>query len=183
MNKQDIIEYVMNTPGNTNRAVLNSMLDQLIKGSDSFSTIEDICVPNQKVLMTFHNEDENFIFSSGTLQNVNSLNSSESASALLKIIFNFDESNNVEDMHFDTFITLGEFQNDRYVFENNDVHIHIIQDENNQEQWNLYISGNYVEEVGEACLLEVIEISYIDSSNFIEPVEISDESSETPPKI
>lgn len=41
MDKNDIIEYVMNTPHNTNKAVLNSMLNQLIKdGGDSsdFST-------------------------------------------------------------------------------------------------------------------------------------------------
>lgn len=40
MDKNEIIEYVMNTPHNTNRAVLNSMLNQLGGGSGSsdFST-------------------------------------------------------------------------------------------------------------------------------------------------
>lgn len=33
MTKQDIIEYVMNTPHNTNKAVLSSMLNQLTDGS------------------------------------------------------------------------------------------------------------------------------------------------------
>ena len=42
MTKQDIIKYVMNTPHNTNKAVLSSMLNQLTDGSGSsdFSTAE-----------------------------------------------------------------------------------------------------------------------------------------------
>lgn len=44
MDKNDIINYVMHTPHNTNRAVLNSMLNQLIEGggsgSSDFSTAE-----------------------------------------------------------------------------------------------------------------------------------------------
>ena len=35
MNKNDILDYVMNTPGNTNRAVLSGMLDGLESGSGS----------------------------------------------------------------------------------------------------------------------------------------------------
>lgn len=35
MNKNDIIDYVMHTPHNTNKAVLNSMLNQLTEGSGS----------------------------------------------------------------------------------------------------------------------------------------------------
>lgn len=40
MDKNDIIEYVMNTPHNTNRAVLSGMLNQLTEGggSSDFST-------------------------------------------------------------------------------------------------------------------------------------------------
>ena len=37
MNKQDIIEYVMNTPGNTNRAVLNTMLNDFTGDADGLS--------------------------------------------------------------------------------------------------------------------------------------------------
>lgn len=43
MDKNDIIEYVMNTPHNTNRAVLSSMLNQLTEGdggSSDFSTAQ-----------------------------------------------------------------------------------------------------------------------------------------------
>ena len=43
MDKNDIIEYVMNTPHNTNRAVLSSMLNQLTEdssdGSSDFNTV------------------------------------------------------------------------------------------------------------------------------------------------
>ena len=45
MTKNDIIEYVMNTPHNTNKAVLSSMLNQLAEdggGSSDFSTAEVI---------------------------------------------------------------------------------------------------------------------------------------------
>lgn len=35
MDKNDILDYVMNTPGNTNRAVLNSMLNNASGGSGS----------------------------------------------------------------------------------------------------------------------------------------------------
>ena len=40
MDKNDIIEYVMNTPHNTNKAVLSGMLNQLTEGggSSDFST-------------------------------------------------------------------------------------------------------------------------------------------------
>ena len=34
MDKNDILDYVMNTPGNTNRAVLNSMLNNVGGGSE-----------------------------------------------------------------------------------------------------------------------------------------------------
>lgn len=37
MNKNDIIEYVMNTPHNTNRAVLSSMLNQLVEDNSGLS--------------------------------------------------------------------------------------------------------------------------------------------------
>ena len=44
MDKNDIIEYVMNTPHNTNKAVLSSMLNQLAEGggggSSDFSTAQ-----------------------------------------------------------------------------------------------------------------------------------------------
>lgn len=42
MNKNDIIEYVMNTPHNTNPAILGNMLNQLTEGggSSDFSTAE-----------------------------------------------------------------------------------------------------------------------------------------------
>ena len=44
MTKQDIIEYVMNTPHNTNKAVLSSMLNQLTDGGgdsgEDFSTAQ-----------------------------------------------------------------------------------------------------------------------------------------------
>lgn len=39
MSKEDVIDYVMTTPGNSNRAVLNGMLDDMIKqGSVSLVT-------------------------------------------------------------------------------------------------------------------------------------------------
>lgn len=44
MDKNDVIEYVMHTPHNTNKAVLSSMLNQLAEGggggSSDFSTAE-----------------------------------------------------------------------------------------------------------------------------------------------
>ena len=43
MDKNDIIDYVMHTPHNTNKAVLNGMLNQLTEGgggSSDFSTAE-----------------------------------------------------------------------------------------------------------------------------------------------
>ena len=43
MDKNDIIEYVMNTPHNTNKAVLSGMLNQLTEGgsgSSDFSTAQ-----------------------------------------------------------------------------------------------------------------------------------------------
>ena len=50
MTKQDIIDYVMTTPHNTNRAVLNSMLNQLAEGggggSSDFSTATVTFVKN-----------------------------------------------------------------------------------------------------------------------------------------
>ena len=50
MDKNDIIEYVMHTPHNTNRAVLSSMLNQLAEGggggSSDFSTAEVTVVNN-----------------------------------------------------------------------------------------------------------------------------------------
>lgn len=51
MTKQDIIEYVMNTPHNTNKAVLSSMLNQLVEGgggSSDFSTAEVSFVYNKE---------------------------------------------------------------------------------------------------------------------------------------
>lgn len=44
MDKNDIIEYVMNTPHNTNRAVLSSMLNQLADGSGGDSDLYRILV-------------------------------------------------------------------------------------------------------------------------------------------
>lgn len=43
MDKNDIIEYVMHTPHNTNRAVLTSMLNQLAKGGsdDSWTVLTE----------------------------------------------------------------------------------------------------------------------------------------------
>ena len=42
MDKNDIIEYVMNTPHNTNRAVLSSMLNQLTEGGgDGESSVQN----------------------------------------------------------------------------------------------------------------------------------------------
>lgn len=38
MDKEKILDYVMHTPHNTNRAVLNSMLNQLIEGGGSGSS-------------------------------------------------------------------------------------------------------------------------------------------------
>lgn len=50
MDKNDIIEYVMHTPHNTNRAVLSSMLNQLAEdgsgGSSDFSTAQVTVVNN-----------------------------------------------------------------------------------------------------------------------------------------
>ena len=49
MDKNDIIEYVMTTPHNTNKAVLSSMLNQLTEGgsggSSDFSTAQ-VTIPN-----------------------------------------------------------------------------------------------------------------------------------------
>lgn len=49
MNKNDIIEYVMHTPHNTNKAVLSSMLNQLTEGgggSGDFSTAQVTFINN-----------------------------------------------------------------------------------------------------------------------------------------
>lgn len=47
MTKQDIINYVMTTPHNTNKAILNDMLDQMINdsGSGSDFDIQVITIP------------------------------------------------------------------------------------------------------------------------------------------
>ena len=46
MDKNDVIEYVMNTPHNTNRAVLNSMLNQLAEGGGGGGSAPVINVVN-----------------------------------------------------------------------------------------------------------------------------------------
>lgn len=56
MDKNDIIEYVMNTPHNTNRAVLSSMLNQLAEGGDEggssdFSTAEVTVVGGNSTIL------------------------------------------------------------------------------------------------------------------------------------
>lgn len=59
MDKNDIIEYVMHTPHNTNRAVLSSMLNQLAEdgggGSSDFSTatVTFICNASNQVDVNF----------------------------------------------------------------------------------------------------------------------------------
>lgn len=42
MTKEEILNYVMNTPENTNRMVLNDMLDKLVNSSGSGSDIFDV---------------------------------------------------------------------------------------------------------------------------------------------
>ena len=56
MDKNDIIEYVMTTPHNTNRAVLSSMLNQLTEGgggSSDFSTATVTIVSSGAILSDF----------------------------------------------------------------------------------------------------------------------------------
>lgn len=45
MTKQDIIDYVVKTPHNTNKAVLGSMLDQMSGGSSGGSDISVVAIP------------------------------------------------------------------------------------------------------------------------------------------
>ena len=53
MDKNDIIEYVMNTPHNTNRAVLNSMLNTVIQSeSEASGEPTNIIMPAQYIVVT-----------------------------------------------------------------------------------------------------------------------------------
>ena len=53
MDKNDIIEYVMNTPHNTNRAVLNSMLNTVIQSeSEASEEPTNIIMPAQYIVVT-----------------------------------------------------------------------------------------------------------------------------------
>ena len=53
MDKNDIIEYVMHTPHNTNRAVLNSMLDTVIQSeSEASEEPTNIIMPAQYIVVT-----------------------------------------------------------------------------------------------------------------------------------
>lgn len=72
MDKNDIIEYVMHTPHNTNRAVLSSMLNQLADGSAGGSDLYRINVnvsPQEVVycdtsfedIMSAHDDDGKLI--------------------------------------------------------------------------------------------------------------------------
>lgn len=61
MDKNDILDYVMNTPSNTNRAVLSSMLNNISGGSVSESNafiINDI-ITNSDELM-YHTLDKTY---------------------------------------------------------------------------------------------------------------------------
>ena len=42
MTKKEILDYVMNTPHNTNRAVLSGMLDSISEGGDTPTTLYEI---------------------------------------------------------------------------------------------------------------------------------------------
>ena len=53
MNKQDIVEYVMHTPGNTNKAVLNSMLNQLSNSDENNTNNENLSLQFYKSTVTF----------------------------------------------------------------------------------------------------------------------------------
>ena len=55
MTKKDIIEYVMETPHNTNRAVLESMLDQLSSGGGGGSSDFTIA------MMTINNSENSYV--------------------------------------------------------------------------------------------------------------------------
>lgn len=59
MNKQDILDYVMHTPGNTNKAVLNSMLNQLSNSDESNINNENLSSPFYKSTITFQISGEN----------------------------------------------------------------------------------------------------------------------------
>ena len=53
MDKNDIIEYVMHTPHNTNRAVLNSMLNTVIQSeSEASEEPTNIIMPAQYIVVT-----------------------------------------------------------------------------------------------------------------------------------
>ena len=53
MTKQDITEYVLTTPHNTNRAVLNSMLDTVIQSeSEASEEPTNIIMPAQYIVVT-----------------------------------------------------------------------------------------------------------------------------------
>lgn len=47
MTKQEIIDYVMTTPGNPNRAVLEGMLDSIIKTSEEMTILTEESVTTQ----------------------------------------------------------------------------------------------------------------------------------------
>lgn len=59
MNKQDILDYVTKTPGNTNRAVLNSMLNQLSNSDENNINNENLSSPFYKSTITFQISGEN----------------------------------------------------------------------------------------------------------------------------
>ena len=62
MDKEKVLDYVMNSPGNSNRAVLSGMLDESGGGSSDFSTATVIVdgdgMTDIYVALTSYSEDE-----------------------------------------------------------------------------------------------------------------------------
>ena len=54
MDKNDVIDYVMTTPGNTNRAVLNGMLDNIKGESIDFGTMDFTRAGVRYIILDFH---------------------------------------------------------------------------------------------------------------------------------
>lgn len=70
MTKQEILDYVMDSPGNTNRAVLSGMLDQMAGGGGGDFSIAKVTIVNNSDIEHEINgalciEDEKHVSSSG----------------------------------------------------------------------------------------------------------------------
>ena len=60
MDKQKIIDYVIYTPGNTNKNVLSTMLDQLIESNPAFNPEEDYIINSGELESSEEDKEINF---------------------------------------------------------------------------------------------------------------------------